>query len=373
MEQKRDFYEVLGVSKGAGQEEIKKAYRKKAIQFHPDKNPGDKEAEAKFKEAAEAYEVLSDPEKRRLYDQFGHAGLRGAGVRGFSSFDEIFDAFGDIFGGGLFSDFFGFGGRRRRGPRAGASLRAEIVLDFMEAATGTKKTLTLRRNEYCPECNGSGSRSDSGRVNCSYCGGRGEIAQTQGFFSIRTTCPQCEGKGTVIRDPCPKCRGTAFVKVTREITVTIPPGIDDGTRMRVSGEGEPGERGAPPGDLYCYITIKPHEFFERHEDHVYCEIPISFTQAALGSTIQIPTLEGETTLDVRPGTQSGEIYRLERKGFPNVHGYGRGDQLVRIIVEVPRKLTQKQEELLRELAKTETISVKPRKKSFFDKVRDIFE
>jgi molecular chaperone DnaJ len=369
---KRDYYEVLGVAKDSSPDDIKKAFRRLAKEFHPDKNPGDKTAEDKFKEAAEAYEVLSDQEKRARYDQFGHEGMRGVPTHGFQNFEEIFESFGDIFGGGIFEGLFG-GGGRRRGPRRGASLKVELVLDFIEAAKGTKKTIELRRQELCTECAGSGAKPGSKPTQCSTCGGRGEVIQSSGFFQVRTACPHCGGQGQVVSDPCSPCSGRGRVPKKREIEVQIPAGVDDGTRVRISGEGEPGDLGGPAGDLFCYIAVKPHEFFERHENDILLEFPITFTQAALGCSIDVPTLDGKRSLEVKGGTQSGEVLKLRGAGVSDPRGYGRGDQLVRIVVEVPKKLTKKQEELLRELAKIEETHVSPRRKSFLDKVKSIFE
>ncbi|MBI3271133.1 MAG: molecular chaperone DnaJ [Planctomycetes bacterium] len=367
-----DYYTILGVERGASQDDIKKAFRKKALQHHPDRNPGDKEAEKKFKEAAEAYEVLSDADKRAKYDRFGKEGLRGVPGRGFENSEDIFEAFSDIFGDSLFGELFGIGRSGRR-ARRGASLRGEMSVEFEESARGVEKTIELKRGERCDRCTGTGAKPGTRPVSCSVCGGRGEVLQGHGFFSIRSTCPQCRGQGHTIQTPCPDCSGAGRVKVKREIKVRIPPGIEDSTRLRVTGEGEAGEDGSR-GDLYCDIYVKPHEFFERDGDHLVCEIPVPFTQAALGAEITVPTLlEGSAKLHVPAGTQSGQIFRLRNLGMPNVHGRGRGDQYIRVVVDVPRSLSKKQEELLREYARTENVELKPRKKGFFDRIRDYFE
>jgi molecular chaperone DnaJ len=366
---KRDYYEVLGVEKDADEGTIKKAFRKLAIQFHPDKNPGDAEAETKFKEAAEAYEVLSDEDKRARYDRFGHAGLEGAGV-GAGSFESIFESFADIFGGSIFGDLFG---GRRGGPRRGAHLRVELALDFLEAARGCSKTISYNRPEGCEDCNGSGAKPGTSPVTCHVCGGHGQVVQSTGFFQLQTTCPQCHGAGKVIKDPCPPCRGEGRVLKRREVEVKVPPGVDDGMRLRVPGEGEAGQPGAPAGDLHCVIRVKAHEFFERRDTHVLLEVPISYTQAALGTTIDVPTVDGKAELKVKKGTQSGDVFTLRGEGIPDTRDGRRGDQLVRVVVEVPKKLSKKQEELLRQLAELEEAHVTPQRKSFFDKLKAYFE
>lgn len=369
---KRDYYEVLGVARDADEGTIKKAFRKAAMQWHPDKNPGDAEAEAKFKEAAEAYEVLSDADKRARYDRFGHAGVEGVGARQ-GSYESIFEQFADMFGGGLFEGMFGGGRGRGRGPRQGASLRVEVALDFIEAARGVSKTITYQRGEPCLECKGSGARAGSGPVTCDLCDGRGSVIQQSGFFQLQTGCPRCRGAGKVIRDPCGECRGEGRVARRREVEVKIPAGVDDGMRLRVPGEGEPGDPGAPNGDLHCVIRVRPHEFFARQDQHVILEVPITFTQAALGASIEVPTIDGKETLKIKKGTQSGDLYTMRGLGIPDPHGGGRGDQVVRVVVEVPKKLTKKQEELLRAFAETEEAHVSPERKTFFDKLKSYFE
>jgi len=385
MASKRDYYEVLGVARDAAEADIKRAYRKAAMKYHPDRNPDDKAAEEKFKEAAEAYEVLHDAEKRRRYDQFGHAGVKGMGHAGtgFGSMEDIFAAFGDIFGGGrararsggfgggLFDAFFGGGGGY--GPEPGASLRCEVEIDFTESAFGCERTIELRRREPCEACKGSGAAPGSKPVVCPTCGGHGEVQSRSGFFAVRTTCPACGGRGRTIKEPCTACRGAGRTPKKTKIEVKVPPGIEDGTRIRLAGEGEAGEAGAPRGDLYCFVRVRPHSFFERHRDDVLTELPIGYTQAALGATIEVPTLTGTGELKVPAGTQSGQVFRLRGQGFPNVHGHGRGDELVRVVVDVPKRLSKDQREVLTKLREVEKPPSKPRsRKGLFDRLRDYF-
>jgi len=369
---KRDYYEVLGVSRDAGPEALEKSFRKLAIRYHPDRNPdGREEAEAKFKEAAEAYDVLRDPEKRRLYDQYGHAGLSGAHVRGFSGFDDIFATFSDLFGGGsLFEDFFG-GPRSRR--RAGPDRRVQVELTFEEVVAGVEKTVQFTRNEYCEECGGSGARRGTRPVACPYCHGRGRVQHRQGFMVLQETCPQCRGTGAVIQEACPRCGGSGRVPKPVRIAIKMPPGVPDGQRFIVRREGDPGENGAPRGDLYCDVRVRPHSIFEREGDDIVCELPIGFAQAALGGELEVPTLRGRASLRIPRGTQSGKVLRLAAEGFPMITGRGRGDQLVRIVIETPKRLTPRQEQLLREFAETEDQNVSPRRKSFFERVKRYFE
>ena len=380
---KRDYYEVLEVARDASGDDIKRSYRKLAFKYHPDRNKGDTEAEQRFKEAAEAYEVLSSEDKRRIYDQYGHQGLEGAGAgpRGFSSFDDIFSAFGDIFGGGggggggsPFDDIFGFGRAGRGGQRAerGASLKCKLEVDLDEVAAGIEKTIELRRNELCESCDGSGARAGTKPKACPDCGGVGQVQVSQGFFAIRQTCPRCRGQGTFIDSPCGECRGSGRTPKKREITVRVPAGVQEGTQLRVQGEGEPGRNG-PRGDLYCFVTVKQHPIFERDGDHLVCEMPISFTQAALGAEVEVPTLKNRASLTIPRGTQTGKIFRLRGQGLPNVFGQGQGDLLVRVVIETPRRLTPRQEELLREFAGTEELDVNPERKGWLDKVRDLFD
>jgi molecular chaperone DnaJ len=375
MGKKQDYYKVLGVERNASMEDIKKAYRKMALKWHPDRNPNIKEeAETRFKEAAEAYEVLSDPEKRARYDQFGHEGLAGMHMRGFTTFEDIFEAFGDILGGGggIFESIFG-GRMGRRAAQRGPSLRCEVTMDLKEVATGAERTIELRRREICDTCKGSGAKAGSIPATCSYCGGRGEVQQSQGFFVVRITCPRCRGKGSVITQPCDPCQGSGRTVKATQIKVRIPWGVENGTRMRVAGEGEVGENGAPRGDLFCDIYVNPHPIFERHGDDVLCELPISFSQAALGAEVEVPTLTGKTGLEIPPGTQSGQVFRLPGNGLPNVHGRGKGNQLVQVVIETPRKLTPEMEKLLRELAEMEEKEVTPKRKSFLERVKNYFE
>ena len=346
---KRCYYECLGVDRQATDEEIKKNYRKLAMQYHPDRNPGDKDAEEKFKEAAEAYEVLSDKEKRDIYDRFGHEGLNGIGFRGFSGFDDIFASFSDVF-----EDIFGFGAgrsRSRTSRRAGADLRYDLKISFMDAAFGTSSNIDVQKTQGCSQCHGTGAAAGSAPETCRQCGGRGQVTQSSGFFTISTTCPQCRGQGRVITKLCPNCMGAGREKVTKAVHLKIPAGVETGSRLRLRGEGEDGEYGGPQGDLYVFIHVEAHDFFERRDNNIYCQIPISFVQAALGATIEVPTLNGTEKLKISRGTQSGAVFRLKGKGIPNLRGYGRGDQIIETLVKTPVNLNKKQEELLREFAK----------------------
>jgi molecular chaperone DnaJ len=379
----RDYYEVLGVARTATADEIKKAFRKLALQFHPDRNKEDPAAEEKFKEAAEAYEVLSDAEKRRIYDQYGHAGVRqSGGGRGFSSFEEVFQHFGDIFGmrggggggGSIFDEFFGAftgaqqGARRQRG----ASLKCQLEISLEEAAKGTERTIEVTRHEHCPECNGSGAAAGSSPVVCPTCRGKGVVHQSQGFFSIRTTCGRCHGEGEVVEKPCRKCRGAGVEKVKRQITVRVPPGVDSGTQVRLTGEGEPGPRGGPRGDLYCVVLVKPHPLFQRDGEDLHLEVPVSYPALVLGTRIDVPTLAGAASLQIPARTAANTVLRLRGKGMPSLRGGGSGDLLVRIAVDMPKKLTKRQEELLKELHGVEEENVSPERKSFLGKVKDLF-
>lgn len=368
---KRDYYDVLGVERTAGPDELKRSYRKLALKLHPDRNPDDPEAERRFKEAAEAYQVLSDEEKRSRYDRYGHDGLDGVGVGNFSSFGDIFSAFGDVFGegGGLFGNLFGGGGG---GPRRGPDLHARIHLTFEEMAKGVEKTVELSRREICETCDGSGSKPGVSPVTCTTCRGYGQVQQAQAFFSIRTVCPQCRGAGQLIVDPCADCRGEGRVVRPREITVRVPAGIDDGARLRLAGEGETGDDGAARGDLLCEVRVSKHPFLERHGRDLIVVMPIGVAQAALGAPVQVPTLDGQKSLKVPSGTQSGDVRTMAGLGLPDPRGYGCGDLHVRLLVEIPRKLTARQRELLRELAETEEQNVSPERKSFFDKVKEYF-
>ncbi|MGA1876012.1 MAG: molecular chaperone DnaJ [bacterium] len=348
---KKDYYEVLEVSRSATPEEIKKAYRKMALQYHPDRNPDNPEAEEKFKEASEAYEVLSDPQKRSLYDRYGHAGLKDTGFTGFSFDDlfgsDIFSSFSDIFG-----DIFGTRSRRthRYRPSRGADLKKNVSISFREAAFGVETDIEVDRYETCQTCQGTRTKPGTSPKVCKSCGGRGQILHTQGFLSISTTCPQCRGEGQIIETPCPDCQGLGLFPRKRKLHIKIPAGVDSGSQLRISGEGALGENNGPPGDLYLFIEVKEDEFFSRHGDDVVCRVPISFTQAALGSEVEVPTLNGTHKLHIPKGTQSGTVFRIKKAGFPNVYGKGKGDQQIQVIVQVPTALTKRQEELLREFA-----------------------
>jgi len=350
---KRDYYEILGVESNVGNGEIKKAYRKLALDYHPDRNPDDPEAEEKFKEASEAYEVLSDPEKRRIYDRYGHEGLKGVGFGGFSNISDIFSSFSDVF-----EDFFGFGSRRgsRSGPMQGADLRYDLKITFEEAAFGVKKEIEFSRRERCDNCDGTGAAPGTSPEKCDRCDGTGMTGASRGFFTIQTTCRVCGGSGTVINSPCPDCEGTGRITETKSLTVTIPAGVDSGDHLRVAGEGEPGDRGGPPGNLFVVIHVEPHALFERDGFNVYCRIPISFTQAALGAEIEIPTLNGTHNLTIPPGTQPGEFFQIQSAGIPYLRGAGRGDQVVQVILKVPTELAPRQRELLREFEKEGSVS-----------------
>ena len=345
---KRDYYEVLGVARGCSEDEIKKSFRKLAMSYHPDRNPGDRECEEKFKECAEAYEVLMDNQKRDIYDRYGHDGLSSSGFRGFSGFEDIFSSFGDIF-----EDVFGFSGRRRqsRAEMPGADLRYDMKITFLEAAFGLARDIKLNKLENCGECSGSGAQPGTAPEICPRCKGTGQVTQTSGFFSISTTCPQCRGEGRIIRNPCRNCKGSGRVRVEKSVQVKVPPGVEDGTRLRLRGEGEEGKSGGPRGDLYIFIHVEPHDFFQRDGVDVYCQIPISITQASLGDTIEVKTLEDSETLKIPRGTQNGKTFRIKGKGIPHLRGFGRGDQIVQVLVKIPTNLNKKQEELLREFAR----------------------
>jgi molecular chaperone DnaJ len=369
MASKRDYYEVLGVARSASQNEISTAYRKLALQYHPDRNPGDEEAVARFKEAAEAFEVLNNPESRARYDRYGHAGM-GAEPH-FQDVGDIFEAFGDLFGDSLFGDLFGRrGGRGRRRVSRGADVECELTLQLHEAAQDTTKTIQFKRHRRCDTCSGTGARPGTTPDTCPYCGGRGRVVQSTGIFQVQSACPSCRGTGTVIKDACPECNGAGFVpeKVTRE--VKIPAGVDDQSRLRLAGEGEPSPNGGPSGDCYCFIRVKKHPLFERDGQHLICQIPISYSQAALGATIDVPTLEGSKELEIPAGTPTGEVFKMRGLGMPDPRFRGRGDLLVQVHIDVPKKLAPKHEELLRQLAEIEKTNVSPKRKSFFEKLKD---
>ena len=341
----RDYYKILGVPKEASEEEVKKSYRKIAMQLHPDRNPGDREAEEKFKMASEAYEVLRDPEKRQIYDRYGVEGLKGTGFTGFRGFVDIFSAFGDIF-----EDFFGLGTTHRRRARArpGADLRYDLKISFLDAAFGREEEIEIPKPGECEACQGTGAKSGTHPTQCPTCKGTGQVTRSQGFFTISTTCSQCHGEGKFIQYPCKECRGLGKIRKNKKIQIKIPPGVDTGSKLRIRGEGEEGERGAPSGDLFVFLFMEPHDFFSRDGDDVICQIPISFSQAALGAEIEVPTLNGKKSLRVPKGSESGQILTLKGEGFPKLRGSGRGDQIVQVLVRTPRNLTKRQEELLRE-------------------------
>jgi molecular chaperone DnaJ len=380
---KRDYYEILGVVKTATEVEIKSAYRKLALKHHPDRNPGDHAAEEKFKEAAEAYAVLADPDKRHLYDRFGHAGLGSAATGGqgfdpsvFTGFEDILGGLGDIFG---FGDIFG-GGRRRGGPMRGADLRYDLEISFEESAHGAETSIQIPRQETCETCHGSGAAPGSRPTTCPQCQGRGQLRYQQGFFTVARTCGQCRGSGQVISNPCPACRGAGRVQKERKLTVKIPAGIATGQRLRLSGEGEAGSTGGPSGDLYVVVHVQEHPFFHRDGNELFCEIPLNFTTLALGGEITIPTLEGEESFKVPDGTQTGTTFRLRGRGMPDVTGRGgRGDLLITVKAITPKKLNREQKKLLEQLGATlpkEKFEPTPRgeqeERGLFDRVKDIF-
>lgn len=371
----KDYYEILGVSRDASAEDIKKAYRKLAIKYHPDKNSGSKEAEEKFKELSHAYEILSAPGKRRQYDQFGEAAFQYAPGAGGFGFHDPFDIFREVFGGGfgnIFEDMFGFGQQRRRGPQRGRDLEYFLKLDFLEAARGTSKEIKVRKLVTCSSCEGSGAKPGTGKVTCSRCGGRGQVSQTSGFFSISRTCDACRGTGEIIKEPCSKCDGSGRLEAVRKITVDVPPGVDAGTRLRLSGEGELGRQGGLPGDLYVDIAAGEHEYFTRRGYDLLLMYSVSFTQAVFGDEVEVSGVDGNVPLSIPAGTQSGHIFRLKGKGIKRLDGRGRGDQLVKIQVEVLRNLTAHQKKLLREFEATLDKKAKG-EKSLADKVKKIFK
>ena len=380
MADKRDYYEVLGISKGASDDEIKKAYRREAKKYHPDLHPGDKAAETKFKEVNEAYEVLSDSEKKARYDQFGHAGVDpnfggAGGGAGFGGFEDFGDIFSNIFGGG----FGGFGGgSRRNGPVRGADVRQVVDITFEEAAFGCSKKITVNKQEACPTCKGSGAKPGTSPVTCKRCNGQGQVkTQTRtplGYMTNITTCPDCHGTGKVVTDPCRECRGTGKVRKNKTIEVKIPQGINHGQTIQLSGQGEPGERGGPSGDLLVTVRIKPHQIFKRDGFDVFIEIPITFVQAALGATLRVPTLDGVVEYDIPEGTQTGAVFKLKNKGIPYIRGKNRGDQYVTVEVEVPKNITQRQKELLKEFdSESKGRDYYKKQKSWLDKMKDFLK
>lgn len=366
--EKRDYYEVLGLARGASIEEIKKAYRKMAVKYHPDKNPGDAEAEERFKEAAEAYGVLSDDEKRARYDRYGHQGVSGMGGFDPNQFADFGDILGDIFG---FGDFFGTRGRRGTRPARGNDLRYDLQLEFMEAVFGKEISLNIPRTVTCTTCSGSGARPGTQPVTCTGCGGRGQVRYSQGFLAIARTCPQCGGQGKVIKDPCASCGGAGRLREEKKISVKIPAGVDDGSRLRVAAEGEAGFNGGPSGDLYVFISVKDHPRFQRRDYDIHSEHAVSFTQAALGGEVKVETIDGSDELKIPAGTQPNQVFRLRGKGVPFLDGTGRGDHYVHVAVRIPTSLNDEQRALLQQLAAIEGENP-PGEKGVFEKVKEFF-
>ena len=348
---KRDYYEVLGVSRSASADEIKKAYRKLALKYHPDRNKGNKEAEERFKEAAEAYAILSDPEKRAQYDQFGHS-LGGGGFQGFEGFEGAFQGFSDIFGD-LFEDFFGVRSRRSggRGGIRGSDLEYSVEISLEDVVRGKEVTIEFQRAEHCDRCKGDGAEPGSEKSICSQCGGHGEVRLSQGFFTMRRTCPRCQGEGRQITKPCRDCRGNGRTQRMRKLNVRIPAGVEDGSQLKVAGEGETGERGGPRGNLYVYVSVKPHSVFVRAGNDLLLEAKIGIHQAALGMELEVPTLDGKVRLKIPGGTQPGKVFRLKGKGLPDLHGYGAGDELIRVNVEIPERLSAEEKKILEQFSK----------------------
>jgi molecular chaperone DnaJ len=385
METMTDYYEVLGLSKGASPEEIKKAYRKLALKFHPDKNPDNDEAEKKFKEVSAAYEVLSDPQKKEMYDRYGEAGVNGSyaggggfGQGGFSSMDDALRTFMDAFGGmgggeSIFESFFGGGRSQGQGfAQQGASKKASITISFEEAAKGVEKELAVSSYVSCDTCDGKGAKSSSDIKHCDYCQGAGQVHQTRGFFSMTSTCPKCHGAGQTIENPCKSCSGAGRKKEKRRVKINIPAGVDNGMRMRMAGYGDAGEGGGPPGDLYVFIQVTSHDVFQREGDDIIVELPVSFAEAALGIKKEIPSLGKPCRISIPEGTQNGKVFRIRGEGFPNVHGHSKGDLLVKVLVETPTHLSARQKELLTEFSEIESDDNHPKRQTFFEKVRSLF-
>ena len=361
-----DYYEVLGISGTASSDEIKKVYRKLAMKFHPDRNPGDKEAEEKFKQATEAYEVLSDSKKRQIYDTYGFEGLKSRGYQG-PDFEDVFSSFGDIFG-----DIFGFGRgetqRSKQGPMRGSDLRYDLSITFMEAVHGISKDIEIERPDTCWTCEGTGLRPGYKAETCSACHGRGQVVRAQGFFRMSTSCPECRGEGEIIKDPCADCNGVGLVKSKKKVALKIPAGVDTGAKMRLHGTGEGGRKGGPAGDLYVIIHVAPHEFFLREGDLIYCQYPLNFDQAALGCSLEVPTIHGEKNIKIPKGTQTGQRFTLKNEGVQHLRGNVRGDMIVEVTVVTPKKLTKKQKELLREFGELERQKVKGNEEGLLKKL-----
>jgi molecular chaperone DnaJ len=375
---KRDYYEILGVRREAGEEDIKRAYRKLAVKFHPDKNPGDKAAEEKFKELGEAYEVLSDPQKRAAYDQYGHAAFDARSRAGGGPFHNPFDIFREVFGangmgGSIFDELFGGSPREPGGPERGSDLRYDLQITLEEAAHGCEKEIAVNKLDTCDICQGTGAEGDSRMRTCSACGGRGQVIMARGIFSIAQTCPRCDGAGRVIQKPCKACQGAGRRERSSKIKLKIPPGVDTGARLRSNGNGEAGVRGGPPGDLYVVLHLQAHEVFQRDGDDLICDVPVSFVQAALGGDVEVPTLSGPARITLPPGTQTGTVFRLKGKGIKNVQGYGWGDLHVRVTVEVPTRLNASQRAKLEEFAELCDENVNPIRQGFFAKAKSFFK
>jgi molecular chaperone DnaJ len=372
---KRDYYEVLGIDRSAPETEIKKAYRRLAKKYHPDVNPGDEVAEAKFKEANEAYEILIDPQKREKYDRFGHAGFENGGFDGFGGFGDFdFGGIGDIFESFFGGSGFGRSSRNRNGPKKGADLKYSLEISFEEAAFGVEKEISVNRVEACSECKGSGAKQGTTPIKCEHCGGSGQMQDKQntpfGQFVNIKACDVCQGEGKIVMEPCPACSGKGKIKKVRSVKIRVPAGIDDGQTISLRGEGEPGTKGGPVGDLYVVIHVLPHSIFQRQGNDVVCEIPITFVQAALGSEMEVPTLDGKVKYTIPEGIQTGSVFRLKGKGIPFLRGNGRGDQFVKVHVEVPRRLDDNQKEILRQFAKVSGDEVHEQRRGFFDKMKD---